>query len=183
MAAMPLMAAGATAVSGAIGAASTLAGGRTAEMAGKAQKDADYSTAAQIEQNATQAFASGQRKALDTNLKTKLAISSSVARAGASGVDPGYGSPVTNVGELAQRGSYHAMMDLFNGESEATGLRNQADAVRYRGDLAELEGQQKKKASKLAALGTLAGAAGSAFGNYGRMTFPTSRGSAGASLG
>jgi len=163
----------ATAAGGALSASSTLAGGKSAEEAGAAQKAGAYSTAAQIEQNATQAFASGQRKALDTGMKTRLAISTSRARAGASGVDPGFGSPAENEGELAQRGSYHALMDLFNGESEATGLRNQAENVRFSGDLAEIEGQQKRKASKLAALGTLAGTAGSMFSTYGKLKYPT----------
>lgn len=143
-----------TAISGAASAAGTLAGGNAAKTAGDMMQQ-------QSIQNAAQAVASGQRKALDTQDRTRMAMSTVTARAGASGVDAGVGSPATDVGEIAQRGSYHALMDMFNGQSEAVGLRNQ-------GNLAEWEGNVKKDNSYLAAAGTLAGTAGSMFQQYGR---------------
>ena len=72
---------------------------------------------------------------------------------------------MTDVGEIAKRGSYHALMDMFNGESETVGLRNQGAA-------AEWEGNVKKDNSVLAAAGTLAGSAGSMFQTYGRYNNP-----------
>lgn len=170
----------ATAVGGGLTAAGTLAGGNFAKTAGQMQQSAAQSEALQIEDNASQAFASNQREALDTEQKTRLAISTAKARGAASGVDIGTGSPATNVGEIAQRGSYQALTSMFNGESAATGLRNKAAAVRYGGDLSELEGEEKQSASRLSALGTLAGSAGSMFSTYGKYTYPTSRGSFGA---
>lgn len=180
----PLMAVsmGAMAVGGALSAASTLAGGNYAAAAGQMQKNAAYYQAGQIEDNANQALASGQRKMFEDQLKTKLAISDATARAGASGVSADIGSPVSAVGDLAARGSYHALMDMFNGQSEATGLRNQAAGVRYSGDLAEFEGKAKRDASRLAAAGTLAGTVGGMSSTYGGFTYPTSRGSAGVRL-
>lgn len=168
------------AVGGAINAGSTLAGGNYAVQAGKAQQAADYRTAEQLTDNAAQAFASGQRKALDTTQTTKLMESTAVARAGASGVNAGVGSPASTVGQIAQRGSYHSLMDMFNGASESTGLLNEAAGQRYQGDLAEIEGEQKKKASRLAALGTLAGTAGSMMQTYGGYKYPNLYGRAGA---
>jgi hypothetical protein len=50
--------------------------------------------------------------------KTNLAISSSHARAAASGVKRGEGSAVENVGDLAKRGSYLAPMGLFKGQPQ-----------------------------------------------------------------
>lgn len=174
---------GATMAGGAISAAGTLAGGSFAKTAGQMQKaSADYQ-ADQLEQNATQAIASGQRTMLDTQEKARLATSSLKARAGASGVDAGVGSPLADEGEIAQRGSYHALMDMFNGESTATGLRNQAKGVRYTGELDEMGGDEAKEASYFSAAGTLAGSAGSALSTYGRYTYPTARGPSGVSVG
>jgi hypothetical protein len=162
----------ATAAGGAISAGSTLAGGSYAKAAGVAQQqEADYQ-AKQLEQNATQAFASGQRKALDTTQRTQLAESSAIARGAASGVNAGTGSVASTVGQIARRGSYQSLMDMFNGESEATGLRNQAAGVRQGGDLALIEGEEKQSASRLAAAGTLAGTAGSMFQSYGAYKYP-----------
>jgi hypothetical protein len=153
----------------------TLAGGSYAKQAGDMQQvEANYQ-ADQITQNASQAIASSQRQSLDTAMKTKLAISTARANAGASGVNAAVGSPAEAVGQLAQRGSYLAAMDMFNGKSTATGLLNQAAGVRYSGQIAELSGEEQQDASKLAALGTLAGSAGSMMKQYGSAAFPSMR--------
>lgn len=164
---------GATAVGGAFSAASTLAGGSYAKEAGRLQKTALYSKATQLDQNAAQALASEQRKMFDTQEKTRLTVSTARARGAASGVDVGTGSAAETQGQIAQRGSYHALLDLFNGESARTGLHNQAEATRYEGDLAEYEGAAKESASELAAAGTLASTAGSMIGTYTGYKFPT----------
>jgi hypothetical protein len=143
-----------TAAGAAASASGTLAGGNAAKTAGDLMNQ-------QSIQNAAQATASGQRKMLDTQDRTRLAESTITARAAAGGVDAGVGSPASDVGEVAKRGSYHALMDMFNGQSEAVGLRNQGAA-------AEWEGNVKKDNSYLSAAGTLAGAAGSMFQQYGR---------------
>lgn len=167
----------ASAVGAGVSASGTLASGNYARQAGLMQQQGANYQAAQLESNAAQSFASGQRTALDTAERTRLAISSSTARAGASGVDAGVGSPVTNAGDLAQRGSYRALMDMFNGESAATGLRNQAAGVRYTGELEELGGEEKQQASRPAAFGTLASGMGGLMSTYGRspMGYPEYR--------
>lgn len=206
----------ATAVGGALSASSTLAGGDYAAQAGvmqrqastvvaglertqaEAEENAANYQAEQVTQNASQALAAGQRQMFETQEKTRLLTSSAKARAGASGVNAGVGSAVTNTGEIAQRGSYHALLDMFNGESTASGLLNQAEGIRYSGKLArfggeisaasrefagmmaEREGQAKKSASQSAALGTLAGSAGSMMSTYGKFAYPTTRGNFGA---
>ena len=172
----------ATAVGGAISASSTLAGGNYAAQAGKMQAAGAEYQAEQLDSNATQAIASSQRQMLDTNLKTSLAESSSTANAAANGVNAGTGSAATNVGNLAARGKYQAAMDLFNGESTATGFRNQAQGVRYTGQMEEIGGQEQQSASKLAALGTLAGSVGTGLGQYGKFA-AYKTGAAGAATG
>ena len=151
-----------TAIGGGLSAAGTLAGGNAAKQAGDLMQQ-------QSIQNAAQATASGQRKMLDTQDRTRMAMSTVTARAAAGGVDAGVGSPVTDVGEVAKRGSYHALMDMFNGQSEGVGLQNQ-------GNLAEWEGTQKQDNSYLSAAGTLAGSAGSMFQQYGRYSNPSQYG-------
>lgn len=173
---------GLTAVGGGLAAASTLAGGNFAKTAGQMQQNAANFQAAQLDQNAGQAIASSQRTMLDTQEKTRLAMSASRARAGVSGVDAGVGSPAENEGELAQRGSYHALMDIFNGKSAATGIENQAAGARYTGTLDEMGGEEAQSASELAAAGTLAGSAGSMASRYGAFKYPTAAGRAGVSL-
>jgi hypothetical protein len=161
-----------TAVGGGLSAASTLSGGSSAATAGVMQRNAAYFKATQLDQNAGQAIASSQRQMLDTEQKTRLAISTARARGAASGVNIGVGSPAEAQGELASTGSYHALMNLFNGQSTATGLENEAAGTRYEGDLAEYEGEAKESASDLAAAGTLAGSAGSMFSTYGKYAYP-----------
>lgn len=151
----------------AIAASNTLASGKAA------QASANY-TADQVESNASGELASAQRQALERRHAAKLAISASRARAGASGVDPGAGSAFENEGQLAERGEYQALMELWNGQNAATGLRNKANAVRFEGDA-------RRSESKLGAIATLASGGGSMMSSAGKLYFPTTRGSFGAS--
>lgn len=158
----------------------TLAQGDYAKQAGLMQQQASEFQAQQLEENAGQAIASGQRQAMDTRLKSSLAQSSIIARAAGSGTDAGVGSPAATVGAVASRGEYNALMDMFNGQSTATGLLNQAKGARYSGQLAAIGGEEAQSASRTNALATLASGAGNALSNYGRLRYPTSRGSFGA---
>src|SRR5712664_4150341 len=83
----------ATAAGGAVSAAGTLAGGNYAAQAGQMQKTAADFQAQQIDQNSAQALAASQRKMMDTQEKTRLAVSTNTARAAASGVNAAEGSP------------------------------------------------------------------------------------------
>lgn len=155
-----------------IQAKSTLAGGDYAYQAGVMQKQAADFKADQLEQNAVQAFASGQRKALEARRKGRLAISSNIARAAASGVDAGSGSPALNAEHLAARSEEQALTEMFSGASEASGLRHQALGARMSGDLALMEGEEKRRASRLQAAGTLAGGVGGIARSLGGFLYP-----------
>lgn len=166
-----------------ISAEGTLAGGEFARTAGQMEKTAAYARAgeqdyeaSQVEQNASQALAASQRQMLATRENTRLAMSTAIARGAASGVNVAVGSPATDVGELAKRGEYNALMDMFNGESAQSGLLNKAAGIRYGaditrmgGDFAGLEGGEKYYASKLAAAGTLAGGVGGMLSDAGGL--------------
>lgn len=163
-----------------IAAGGQVAGGLLAGKAGKAQRAASEVEAQQIDQNAATELAAGQRRMFERQFITKQTIAASRARAGASGVDPGTGSALENEGALAERGELQALTELFNGDLAATGLRNKAAAVRHQGAMAEYEGKAKRTLSYISAAGTLASGFGSAASNYGKLTYPTPRGSFGA---
>jgi hypothetical protein len=148
----------ATAVGTAVSAGGTIAGGQAANQSAQF-------TAAQENQNASGAIASSQQQMFDTQNKTRLAQSSAVARAGASGVNAGVGSPAAVTGSIAKRGSYLAAMDLFRGQNTATGLENQAAGTLYSGAAAE-------SGANTAALGTIAGGVGTMASQYGRYAYP-----------
>jgi hypothetical protein len=166
---------GATAVGGLVTGAGTIAGGNAAAAAGQMQQASANNTALQEDENASQALASGQRKMFDTQQRTRLAISTNTAEAGASGVDAGVGSPATNAGALAKRGSYNAAMDMFNGASTSTGLLNQAAATRYSGTAAAIGGQEAQDASYLTAAGTIASSAGTMAKTYTGYAYPNAK--------
>jgi hypothetical protein len=146
---------GATALGGLISAAGTLLGGSMSRQAANYQ-------AAQLRQNAVTARAQVQRGAMDEQLKASMLSSSAVARAAAGGVNAGFGSPVTNVGEIAGRGEYQALTTMARGENEARGLEAEASGLRYSGNAAML-------GAGLAAAGTIAGGDGSTFRTYGGL--------------
>lgn len=72
-------------------------------------------------------------------------------------------------------------MDLFNGQNKATGMENEAQGLRFSGDVAEWEGETKKRASRLDAMATIAGGGASMARNYGRLEYaqPYGRGMGG----
>lgn len=156
-------------------AAGTIAGGNNAAAAGRMTRAADDYAADQIDTNASSEIGASQRTMLDTNLKTKLARSSIVARAAGGGTNAATGSPLATETSVAGRGTYHALMDLFNGENRATGEQNKAKGLRYSGLLAETGGDMAKDASRLAALGTIAGGGASMFKSYGDVTYGKNR--------
>jgi hypothetical protein len=177
---LQLLAGGMQGVGGITNALGTLAGGASAKQAGQMEEQAANFQATQLRQNASQAVASSQRQMLDTQLKTQQLVSTSTARSAAGGVNAGAGSAATNVGNIAQRGSYQSMMDLFSGQSKATGMLNEAAGVQYTGQMEALEGEEKQDASYLAAGGTLAGGLGSMFETYGKPAYPSTSGNYGA---
>ncbi|MCK1501504.1 hypothetical protein [Bradyrhizobium sp. 188] len=161
-----------TAIGGGISAAGTLASGSAAETAGQMKQAAAYRQAEQETWNAAGELGASQRKMLDTRLKTNLTESTLAARGAASGFDASKGSMLTGAGDIAQRGEFQALMDVFNGENARTGMLNKADAIRAGGDADAWAGEATKDASYLSAAGTIAGSAGSMMKTYGQYTYP-----------
>jgi hypothetical protein len=156
----------ATVASGALSAAGTIMGGNAAAAAGQSQRDASYFKAAQEEQAAQESRAAAQRTALDKDRQSRLLQSTLQANAAASGggaADP----TIIGLGEdIAGRGEYQSLMDLYTGENRGRGLEDQAVGSRMTGDAQLAEGSAKQDASYLSAAGTLIGSAGSAYKTY-----------------
>jgi hypothetical protein len=129
----------------------TLAAGDAALQAGVLQKASYDYEAAQDTDNASTAFAAGQRQMLADNDKTRLAISTARAAAAGNGTNVAVGSPSSIIGSIARRGSYNAAMDMFNGASAATGLRNKAAGETFSGDAALFGGEEQQQASRIQA--------------------------------
>ncbi len=184
-----------------ISAAGTIAGGdaaskaassarqaaSVAETAGQMQQQSLNSQADQLTMNASGELAAAQRRMLETRLKTGLVQGTLTAKAAGSGFNAGEGSMLTLAGDIGARGEYQALTDIFGGENAMTGTLNKADAVRYSGSIAKLEGdaramqfnaqadadQAKADGSTLAAIGTIAGGAGSMLKSYGSYAYPS----------
>lgn len=159
----------ATVASGALSAAGTIMGGNAAAQAGQSAQQGQYFKAAQEEQAAQESRAASQRTALDKQHQATLLQSTLQANAAASGggaADPGVVDLSKNI---AGRGEYQSLMDLYTGENRGRGLEDQALGSRMTGDAQLAEGKAKQDASYLSAAGTLIGSGGSAYRTYNKI--------------
>lgn len=156
----------ATVASGALSAAGTLMGGAAAADAGSRAQQAGYFKAAQEEQAAQESRAASQRQAQEKARNTRLALSTLQARAAAGGGSASDPGTLNLAGDIAGRGEYQSLMDLYTGENRGRGLEDQAIGSRLTADAAKAEGEAKRDASYLSAAGTLIGTAGSAYKTY-----------------
>lgn len=155
-----------TLVGGGLSAAGTIAGGGAAAAAGRSGQQASYFRAAQEDQQAQESRAASQRDALEKNRQTGLLLSKLQANAAGSGggaSDPGV---LTLAGDIAGKGEYQELMNMFKGENRARGLEDSAIGSRMTGDAALAEGIAKQRASYLSAAGTIIGSAGGAYKTY-----------------
>lgn len=142
-----------TAVGTAVSAVGTLA-------AGDAQQQAANYRAQQQEMAAKEAQAADQRQAFEQQRKTDLTLSTLQARAASQGSGDTTDDNVVKLGsDIAGRGEYQALMELFGGENRSRGLNDQAKASRYDGEVAKI-------GSQYSAAGTLLNGLGSGFSRY-----------------
>lgn len=160
---------GLTAASTAVSAAGTIAGGDAALAAGQSTQQAYEYRAKQEEQAAQESRASAQRVALDKQRQGRLLLSTLQARAAAGGGGAADPTILNLGGDIAGRSEYDALLEMYKGENRARGLEDSATASRMSGDAALAEGEAKRKASQLSAIGTIIGGAGSMFGTYSKI--------------
>ena len=118
---------------------------------------------------ADESRAAAQRTMLEKRRESRFLQSKLQARAAASGGgadDPGV---LDLTGDIAQRGEYDALMEMYRGENRARGLEDQATGSRMSGSAALYEGEAKKSASRLSAMGTIIGGASSMYGQYNKL--------------
>lgn len=147
----------------------TAAGGATTAfgtiVAGQRSDDAAQFKAAQLEGAAAESRAAASNQAFERRREATLTLSSLQARAAAfagDASDPG----VVKLGEdIANRGEYRALSEMYTGENRARGLIDAAKGARAEGAAAE-------EGAGYAAAGTLLSSAGSMFKTYGTMSNP-----------
>lgn len=164
MAALPFMlplAMAATAAGGVVSAMGTIAAGDAAADAGRRSQQAQEFRAKQEDMAANESRAAAQRAALEKQREGVLLGSKLQARAAAQGGGADDPTIVTLGEDIAGRSEYAALTDIYKGENRARGLEDQAIGDRYTGQSLVAEGEAKQRASKLSALGTIIGAAGS----------------------
>ena len=153
-----------TGVGAGISALGSLGSASAAREQGKAQQAQYEFKAQQEDQQATQAIAASQRQMFDTSRKTALTQSTLTARAAADGGSATDGTPLDLSQDIAGRGEYLALGDLFAGQDRSAGLRQQAAADRYSGAAARAGANASANATILGGIGSLAGKFGSLSG-------------------
>jgi hypothetical protein len=126
----------------------TLLSSKGQKNAGKAQKQLADFQAAQLEYNAGQTTAAGQREAEMQDQETALLLSRAQAVAAASGggaIDP---TVLKIMAGIDAKGKLAADTTRYNADQRASGMRKQAVATRY-------EGAMSAAAGKMAATSTL----------------------------
>jgi hypothetical protein len=119
------------------------ASGVASEEAGlRAQQSYEFK-AAQETIAAGEARATGQRGMFEKQRDTRLLLSRLQARAAASGGSADDPSILALAGQIAQRGEYSALTDMYAGETRALGLEDMAVSDRMTGAAVASEGRQK----------------------------------------
>lgn len=135
--------------------------------AGRAKQAESNYVADQLQQNASNVVAAGQRTAENENLKAKILASRALAVAAASGGDATSPGVSHIVADIAGRGAYNAGVALYDAEDKARQMLMGAESSRYSGQVARAGGQSKAAAYLFGSAGNLAQAS-SLFSKYGR---------------
>lgn len=145
----------------------TAAAGKAEEAAGIAVQQGKEFEAQGLEQQAGQTRAASQRTAQAIRKRGRLAESTALARAAASG--GGASDPTVEdvIGDLAEETEFAALTALFEGEETARGLQDEAFITRHEGEIQRFVGRTaRRSASREATAGILQSGA-SLFGKYG----------------
>lgn len=109
---------------------------------GQEQKKKAEFEASQLQEQAGNAVAVGQRENMEIQREAKLTQSRALALAAASGGGASSPTAVRIISNIAKRGAYEGAVALYNGEERARQLIVAAKAKRYEGELSEQAGQR-----------------------------------------
>jgi hypothetical protein len=150
--------------------AGTLVGGfmkaDAEEEMGRLQKGAADFEAQQIQMQAAESRASAQRQMFERQRLTKLALGTLQTRAAAGGGKATDENVLDLTSEIAGRGQYQALAELYNGENRARGLEDMAKAKRYEGDAKVYGANRSATGSRI---GAVLGAGGTILSGLGSM--------------
>lgn len=130
MAALPMIAAGLSIVSGVVGAVGSIAAGN------QAKADADF-RAKQLEQKGNEERAVAQRQMFERQREGEFQQSRLRALAGAASGNTTDSGVLKLGGDIAQRTEYQAMTEMYKGENAARGYEDSAKAARASGSAAQ----------------------------------------------
>lgn len=137
-----------------------LARGRAASLIGARRKAALDFEAKQLEIEAGQAVAAGQRNSDDIARKVDLVNSAALARAAASGAGASDPTVMAVLARTKGEGAYRQALAMYEGEAQARLDRLRASAATFEGDTALLDaGRARSAANNTAAATLLSGAA------------------------
>ena len=128
----------------------------------------------QLQQNAGQALAWGQRGAIVEQRNTDILASRALAVAGAQGGGAG-GTVQTIIARIRGEGTYRAMSSLYEGQTQARALQLEAEGKGFEAANILASAQASKRALPLALAGTVLGGGAniaSMFDRYGRPGMP-----------
>lgn len=149
------------AIGAAVSAVGTLASASASIQAGDDQKAALEFKAKQEDQAAQESRAASQRQAIDKRREAEQLDSQLRARSAADGgttTDP----TIVNLGsEIAGRGEYQALGEMYKGENRARGIEDQAQGDRMTGAAAA-------RGARSAAFGTILSGIGGIAGKFGK---------------
>lgn len=147
-----LLAAGAQALGGIIGAYGTIQKGKLGRKLGRLQKK-EYTRAAKQE------VAVSQRAALEEQRQAELLASRAIAVAAAGGGGADDPTVTKIIADIKGEGAYRAALQMYEGEEKAKKLR-------FQGAAAEFEGEAGYKAAKTEAISSLLGTGASMYSTY-----------------
>jgi hypothetical protein len=107
---------------------------------GQAAKSAADANASAQRQTAISAENSAAIQASDKQLATRKLIATQVASAGAGGIDPSTGTPLTIEGQTAQMGELDSLRIINNAQRTAWGYNTQANIDEFQGSAAQTAG-------------------------------------------
>lgn len=138
-----------------VSAAGTLVG---SEMSASAMEGAGEVRAAGLRQAATESRAAGQREMFEQQRKARLALSTLRARSAATGSADD--TDVIKLGaDIAARGEYQALAEMYTGENRARGLEDEAAATQWS---AKAQAKATRVGSYFKAAGTILSGVGGA---------------------
>lgn len=126
-------------------------------MADASTKQAEYK-AKQLEEQSNEARAASQRTAEDERHKEQIAGSTLQARAAASGAGATDDTVIKLDSDMASKGEYNALGELYNGENRARGIQMQADSSRFDGQIQKMGYESKATSSLISGFGDAFGA-------------------------